>query len=389
MVMENPAAERGAAWRLSLAVSCVGFGQSALLALIPVASERTGLGGTAMGGLAFLGALAFLVAAPLWGGLAGGRPLRRLYALLGGLMLLGHGLFAAALWSEGAAALALLGLSRLAYAAGAAGVMPLAQGALMGRTPEAARPAALGRVGAGLSLGRILGALAMLAGAAALAAPLLLLLASPLLLMAAPNWAAPGCGAPQPRPARGARPLLAVAFGVAFALGQIQIALGLLAQQRFGLSAGEAAALAGWTLALVALAAIATQGLVLPRLAPGLARNLRRGLAILTLGAAVMALSPGPALLMLGGVLAGIGTALATPHIAAWLAARTAPQAQGRAAGWLAGTQVIGQGAGGLAGGAAVALAPAAPFWACAAVTGAVLALSFRLTEDEAGPDSA
>ncbi|MBY0298490.1 MAG: MFS transporter, partial [Methylobacterium sp.] len=132
--MENSAAERGAAWRLSLAVSCVGFGQSALLALIPVASERTGLGGTAMGGLAFLGALAFLVAAPLWGGQAGGRPLRRLYALLGGLMLLGHSLFAAALWSEGAAALALLGLSRLAYAAGAAGVMPLAQGALVGRT---------------------------------------------------------------------------------------------------------------------------------------------------------------------------------------------------------------------------------------------------------------
>ncbi|ACA19390.1 major facilitator superfamily MFS_1 [Methylobacterium sp. 4-46] len=385
--MEDPT-ERGAAWRLALAVSGVGFGQSALLALVPVASERTGLGGAAMGALAFLGALTFLVAAPLWGGLGAGWRLRRLCALLGGLMVLGHGLFAAALLTKGAAALGLLALSRLVHAAGAAGVVPHAQAALVRRTPEAARPAMLGRLGAGFSLGRIAGSLAMLAGAASPAAPVLLLLASPLVLLAAPDWAAPARApdaAGRVRPGRGVAPLLAVAFAVSFALGQVQIALGLLVQQRFGLSAGAAAALAGSTLAAVALAAVATQLVLLPRLGPGLGRNLRRGLAALAGGAAVMAASPWPGLLVVGGALAGAGTALATPHYAAWIAARTAGAAQARAAGWLASAHVAGQGAGALAGGAALALAPAAPFWSCAAVALAALALCLGLSEEPTG----
>ena len=101
----------GAAERLSLAAASVGFGQSAVLALVPVATERTGLDAAAIGGVAFAGAVAFLVCAPLWGHWGTGWRLRRLFAVLAALMTLGHGLFALALAVPNlptAAALALL-----------------------------------------------------------------------------------------------------------------------------------------------------------------------------------------------------------------------------------------------------------------------------------------
>ena len=123
----------------------------------------------------FAGAVAFLVCAPAWGNWGTGWRLRRLFAALAALMALGHGLFALALTVPAlpvAGALVLLVASRIAYGAGAAGVMPHAQAAVLGSVAETARPAALGRLGAGLSAGRILGSLAMGVGVFGTAAPL-------------------------------------------------------------------------------------------------------------------------------------------------------------------------------------------------------------------------
>jgi MFS family permease len=380
----------GAAERLSLAAASVGFGQSAVLALVPVAAERTGLDAAAIGGVAFAGAVAFLVCAPLWGHWGTGWGLRRLFAVLAALMTLGHGLFALALAVPNlptASALALLVISRIAYGAGAAGVMPHAQAAVAGAVAEPARPTALGRLSAGLSVGRILGSLVMSVGILGTAAPLVALAASPLLLLAAPDLA----GGSKAKPARmhshgglrAAGPLMGIGFALTLGLGQIQIVLGLLLQQRFGFDAAAAAGLAGATFALVAVTMILTQLLLVPRLGPNLRRNLGLGLAGFAVGTGLIACAPGAWLAMLGAVLAGAGIALATPHYTAALVARVPVQAQAAAAGWLASVHVLGQGIGALCGGAAFRIAPALPFWTCAALGLALIGAAARLRLDD------
>ncbi|MEL6061903.1 MULTISPECIES: MFS transporter [unclassified Methylobacterium] len=374
-----------AAARLSLAAASVGFGQSAVLALVPVTAARTGLDPAAIGGVALLGSVVFLLCAPAWGHRGGAWRLRGLFGRLAALMGLGHALFGLALVLPGlpaAGALGLLAASRIAYGAGAAGVMPHAQAALVRGLPQALRPAALGRLSAGLAVGRILGSLVMAGGLFGAVAPLLALAASPLLLLAAPDLAG---GA---RPARGsagrdflraAAPLLAIGFALTVGLGQIQLVLGLFLQQRFGLVAEAAAGFAGATFALVAVATILTQLLVVPRLGQDLGRNLGLGLAGFAAGSGLIALAPTPWLAGLGAVLAGACLALATPTYTAALVARVPEEAQAAAAGWLASVHVLGQGIGALSGGAAFRIAPTLPPWFCAALGLALIPVALRL----------
>jgi len=385
MAPDSICASGRAAARLSLAAAAVGFGQSAVLALVPVTAARTGLDPATIGGIALLGSLVFLLCAPAWGHHGGAWRLRRLFGALAALMVLGHGLFGLALVLPGlsaAAALALLAGARIAYGAGAAGVMPHAQAALVRGVPEAMRPAALGRLGAGLSVGRILGSLVTAAGLFGAVAPLLALAASPLLLLAAPDL--PG----GPRSARGgagrnflraAGPFLAIGFALTVGLGQIQIVLGPFLQRRFGLGAEAAAGLAGVTFALIAVAMILMQLLVVPRLGRDLGRNLCLGLAGFAAGSSLIALSQAPWLAVLGAVLAGACIALATPTYTAALVARVPEASQAAAAGWLASAHVLGQGIGALSGGAAFRIAPDLPPWLCAALGLALIPAAARL----------
>lgn len=390
------AAAHGPATRLALAAAAVGFGQSAILTLVPVTAARTGLDPAAIGGVALLGSVVFVVCAPAWGTFGGDWRLRRLFGSLAALMVLGHLLFGLALilpGLSGTGALVLLAAARVAYGAGAAGVMPHAQAALVQAVPEDAQPTALGRLGAGLSMGRILGSLAMAAGMFGALAPLAILVASPLLLLAAPDLAPERTSSSQPvRPGgvlRGALPLLAIAFALTFGLGQIQIVLGLFLQQRFGFAPEAAAGLAGATFALVAVTMILTQLLVVPRLGRDLRRNLCFGLLGFSGGAALIAGAPALEIAMLGTAVAGAGIALATPTYTAALVSRVPEPTQAVAAGWLASVHVLGQGVGALCGGAAFRIAPALPFWTGAAL-GLLLVLgAMRLPGQRGSHDSA
>ncbi|GGC88901.1 MFS transporter [Chelatococcus reniformis] len=380
-------ASQGAVGRLSLIAASVGFGQSALLALVPIVVERTGLGPSAIGAVTLLGAMAFLVAAPLWGHLGARTGLRRLFRQLAALMIAGHALLVAAVFLgplPTLAALALLAVSRVAYSVGAAGVMPHAQAAIVHGTALDRRPAALSRLSAGLGVGRVLGSLAAVAGAAGAGAPFLLMAVSPLLLLGAPDLVRPAAEEGRKRlssVAAAVLPLLAIAFLLTFGLGQIQMVLGLFLQQRFGQSADQAAALAGVTYALVAVAMIAVQILVVPRLAYRPTRNMQLGVASFAAGSAILAAAPSLWLVTVGAVLAGAGIALATPAYTASLAARVPAAQQAGAAGWLASIHVMGQGIGALAGGASFTLWPPLPFVVCVAagcIACLVLALSRR-----------
>lgn len=367
--------------RLSLMAATVGFGQSALLALVPIVSDATGLGAPAIGAIGFLGALAFLVAAPVWGYREGG--LRRRFMLLAWLMAGAQLLFLGVLAAGPmpiAAAFGLLALARVVYSAAAAGVMPHAQAAVVRMSAPEKRPAALARLSAGLGIGRVLGPLVTLPGAAGLMPALAAMVAMPLILLAAPDIAPARQGEQSHRKrdlARAALPLLAIGFALTLGFGQIQMTLGLFLQARFGLDVHEAARWGGITYALVAIGMIAVQIGIVPRLANRLARNLRIGLAAFALGSVGMGFAPSVAMVVLGAVIAGAGIALATPAYTAWLVDRVAPQQQAAAAGWLASLHVLGQGAGALTGGFAFALSPQAPFLLCGGLGIAVmLALS-------------
>lgn len=365
--------------RLSLMAAAVGFGQSALLALVPIVSDATGLGAPAIGAVGFLGALAFLVAAPAWGQREQGlrQRFRLLAWLMAGAQLLFLGVLAAGPLPF-VAAFALLALSRIVYSVAAAGMMPHAQAAVVRTSSPDKRPAALARLSAGLTLGRVLGPLVTLPGAAGLLPALVAMAAMPLVLLAAPDLASARQEGSAPRswaPARAILPLLAIGFALTLGLGQIQMTLGLFLQARFGLDVHAAARWGGITYALVAAGMIAVQIVLVPRLTHEPLRNLRIGLAAFALGSAGAGLAPSMALVMLGAVTAGAGIALATPAYTAWLVGRVAPQRQAAAAGWLASVHVLGQGVGVLTGGLAFALSPPAPFIISAAL-GLVIGLA-------------
>jgi len=363
--------ERDIRW-LSAMAATVGFGQSALLALVPVIAGRTGLDAPAIGAVAFAGALTFLVGAPLWGR----RPqaLRARFRVLAALMIVGQSLFLAALVLPAlpaAAALGLLALSRIIYSAGAAGLMPHAQATVARATAPARRPAALARLSAGLGGGRILGSLATLPGAAGLWPLLVAMALSPLTLLAAPDVRKPepadATGMRLPQLARAVGPLLAIGFALTLGFGQIQMTLGLFLQAQFGMDAHAAARWAGVSYALTAIVMIAVQLHLTPRLSGGAMGVMRFGLALFAFGSGVM-LAPLLPLLVAGALLAGAGVALATPAYTAALVGRVAPGQQASAAGWLASVHVLGQGAGALTGGLMFAMWPGAPFLFCTCI---------------------
>ncbi|CAM5761955.1 hypothetical protein LMIY3S_00311 [Labrys miyagiensis] len=374
--------------RLALIAASSGFGQSALLALVPIVTERTALAAPQIGAVAFLGAVIFLVAAPLWGHHGATWRIRPLFAGLACLMVAGQGLFAGALYvGVPTAALGLLLVSRLLYSVGAAGVLPHAQAAIVQRSTAERRPAALANLSAGLNVGRIAGSLVTLGAGAGVIVPVIMMVVSPLLLLCAPDLPASPASRKEDEASnrrtniRRILPLLAVGFALTFGFGQIQLVLGLFLQRRFGLDAIVAAGLGGATYAAVAIAMIATQILLVPRLGFQLARNMRGGIAGFALGCLAIVLAPVPWLVPVGAVWAGIGVAVATPSYTACLAQRVAARRQAVAAGWLASTHALGQGLGALCGGTLFALSPNLPFVVAVGVAAATCLALLRLDD--------
>ena len=80
--------------RLAIAVSAIGFGQSAFVSLVPLVMERLRLDTFAVGAATAVGAAAFLVGSPLWGRMGERLGHARLLRLLGLAMLAGQAVFA-------------------------------------------------------------------------------------------------------------------------------------------------------------------------------------------------------------------------------------------------------------------------------------------------------
>ncbi|MER9317409.1 MFS transporter [Mesorhizobium sp. M0659] len=373
--------------RLAIAVSAIGFGQSAFVSLVPLVMERLRLDTFAIGAATAVGAAAFLVGSPLWGRMGERLGHARLLRLLGLAMLAGQAVFAILLIAGTGAALgiALLMLSRTVYGFAASGVMPTAQVWASRSVADDRRQAALGLLGAGVSMGRLAGALAATAAVLSPLLPPILFLFSPLLL-----WLARGKGEAGRRADgratdvgrgispfdRRALPCLAMGLCLTLGFGQVQMMLGPMTQQRFGLGATQATTLTGLTLMLVAVVMVLVQGLLMARLRLAERNSVIVGCLMVCVGMTALAVTASHVASAASLVVAAAGIALATPGYTAWLMKRLEPGEQGAAAGWLTSTHVLGQSIGALAGGFAFTLWPFAPLAGCAALALAAAGLA-------------
>ncbi|ESZ47056.1 MFS transporter [Mesorhizobium sp. RSR565B] len=373
--------------RLAIAVSAIGFGQSAFVSLVPLVMERLRLDTFAIGAATAVGAAAFLVGSPLWGRMGERLGHARLLRLLGLAMLAGQAVFAILLIAGMGAALgiALLMLSRTVYGFAASGVMPTAQVWASRSVADDRRQAALGLLGAGVSMGRLAGALAATAAVLSPLLPPILFLLSPLLLWLARGKGEAG-GRTDGRAAdvgrgispfdRRALPCLATGLCLTLGFGQVQMMLGPMTQQRFGLGATQATTLTGLALMLVAVVMVLVQGLLMARLRLTERNSVIVGCLMVCVGMTALAVTASHVASAASLVVAAAGIALATPGYTAWLMMRLERGEQGAAAGWLTSTHVLGQSIGALAGGFAFTLWPFAPVAGCAALALAAAGLA-------------
>ncbi len=377
--------------RLSIAVSTIGFNQTAFIALVPLIATATGLQTGEIGLTAGLGAVAFVVSAPLCGMLGTRIGARRALYWLGLVLLLAQLIFLVLMMTGPlpyVMALGLLVMSRFVYGAASAGIMPIAQAWISGLLPQKERTVALARLSAGLSIGRILGSAAAVTASVTPLLPLMLLVASPLSLLLVPA-ANDTVGKADPRsdsraylsPFDGRMlPFLGLGFLVTMSFGHVQMILGPLLQLRLAIGPVEATAASGITLIVVALAMIATQILVIPRLRLGNRSCVILGTVLLAAGVLLVAATPLAYASLSGLVMGGVGMAIATPNYLGWLTGRMEQGEQGAAAGWLASAHVLGQGAGAISGGYFFTVSAQAPLFASAtlAATAALLAFTMR-----------
>ncbi|MER9207657.1 MFS transporter [Mesorhizobium sp. M0771] len=338
--------------RLAIAVSAIGFGQSAFVSLVPLVMERLKLDTFAVGAATAVGAAAFLVGSPLWGRLGERLGHARLLRLLGLAMLAGQAVFAMLLIAGMGAALglALLVLSRTVYGFAASGVMPTAQVWASRSVADDRRQAALGLLGAGVSMGRLAGALPATAAVLSPLLPPILFLFSPLLLWLAPGKEAGG-GQIDGKAAdagrgispfdRRALPCLAMGLCLTLGFGQVQMMLGPIVQQRFGLDPTQATTVTGLALMLMAVVMVLVQGLVVARLRLAERNSVVVGCLLVCGGMTMLTVTASHVASAAALMVAAAGIALATPGYTAWLMKRLEPGEQGSAAGWLTSTHVL------------------------------------------------
>lgn len=381
--------------RLSIAVSTIGFNQTAFIALVPLIATATGLQTGEIGLTAGLGAVAFVVSAPLCGMLGTRIGARRALYWLGLVLLLAQLIFLVLMMAGPlpyVMALGLLVMSRFVYGAASAGIMPIAQAWISGLLPQKERTVALARLSAGLSIGRILGSAAAVTASVTPLLPLILLVASPLSILLVPT-ANDTVGKADTRSDSRAYlspfdgrllPFLGLGFLVTMSFGHVQMILGPLLQLRLAIGPAEATAASGITLIVVALAMIATQILVIPRLRLNNRSCVILGTVLLAAGVLLVAVTPLAYASLSGLVMGGVGMAIATPNYLGWLTGQMEQGEQGAAAGWLASAHVLGQGAGAISGGYLFTVSAQAPLFASAILAAMAALLAFTMKARDA-----
>jgi DHA1 family tetracycline resistance protein-like MFS transporter len=332
-------------------------GHAYLFVVLPPLGRLMGFTDLQTGALLSLGALALIVAAPVWGIIAEKRGRRA-------VLLIGYAGVAAALGLLGlavhlrlagattlAAAFAMLLTVRVVQSLTGGGLLPAAQAYMADTTSAEGRARGMGQMAAAFGLGSVAGAglvwlfagISLPAGFATIA---VFIAAAGLLCWRAlpePSRRA-GSGLPEMsrvEPHRIWPYLIVTVLGVTtYAL--LQATTGLRLQDMYGLTPEAAAGRAGATLTATALVMVLAQGVLVGRL--GWAPHRLMGVGAVTALAAMIGMAVLPGYLALLGSLCvlGLGLGLLLPGNLAALSLATGPGAQGK----VAGINAVGQGLG-------------------------------------------
>lgn len=370
VVLQGAKAMRRTAVALSLAAVVMGLGQTTLFTFLPLLMHHTGLD-LANLTLAFaIGSGLFLVGAPLWAWLSD-RLGRRLVV---GVALVGFGLshvlllwqvWQGPLW-QGQNATLLAG--RVLYGLTVSGLIPTCQAWLADMTTPDQRLAAISRLSAGLTLGRLLGP--ALAAASIWLHPL-----GPLWLVALAAWPAL-LALPLARsqsttvravektifPWRRLGLWLGFAAAMQLALGQVQYTIGPWLTQRFLLEPSQASAQLGWMLTACAIVVMVLQLGVIPRCKPSRALLLLGSAALVSAGG-LLAFGTGMVAIWLGFLALGIAAAFLVPTYTTLASLAAGPAHQARVAGAVAATHTVGFSLAAALAGGLFGLWPPAPFY--------------------------
>jgi MFS family permease len=343
---------------LMLATIAMGAGMSINFVVVAPLTRKAGLGEVEVAAILTLSTLLYAFMIPQWGRIADrvGRKRVMVFSLI--MMGVTNTAFLFALEAAlagvmtGMALLSTLVFVRLWFGLLTPGLQPASMAAMTDATTPANRAAGLGMLGAGMSIGSILGP----AGAAALApfgalAPLwgtiiFCIIVGILLGFTLPKTVPRDRSMPRPKPLamfdKRVRPHLAFLVAYFICVGMIQQTLGWFIEDRYNLGAlgekaGETAVLyTGIVFACMAVATIAVQFGYISRYKPDPRKLLPIGLGIVVvgyIGADTLMSFP---LLCASFLIVGVGSALAIPSANALGSLSVSREEQGSAAALMA-----------------------------------------------------
>lgn len=355
--MPAPTAPGAGRRRFLLLFACllvIGAGNSMLLAVAPPLVRQLRLPDSSIGWIFSLSALLWVFASPYWGRLSdrvGRKPVAAMglgaYAvsmtLFGVVVMLGL-----AGWVAGAWLFTLLMLARSIFGAFGSASSPAAQAYIADRTTPFERTEQLAALTAAFALGQAFGP----ALCAALAAKLGLVF--PIALVAA--LAAGASFAiwrflPENTPPKSARPksewreavalltdrrisaYLLYGFALSLVAGISVQVFGLFTMDRLDAAGGEGAELTAAGFMVSALALLATQMALLPRIKLSPRGLMAWGAGLSAFGMAIQILAPSLGALLVSQAVQGLGAGLARPGFAGGASVAVRPEEQGAAAG--------------------------------------------------------
>ncbi len=339
---------------LWLCLVVIGAGNSMLLAVAPPLVRELRLGDSSVGWIFSLSALLWVFASPFWGRLSDGIGRKPVIAF-------GLGAYAVSMASFGT--VVMLGLSgamsgftlfislvlaRAIFGAFGSASSPSAQAYIADRTSAFERTAQLAGLSSAFAVGQAFGPglCAYLASKFGSVFPIWLvagfaLLASASILMFLPERTAPH--ATRQRTSfreslglvtdRRLSAYLIYGFALSIVAGVTVQVFGLFTMDRLHVSGAEGTELTSWGFMANALALLATQLVILPRLNLGPRALMIWGSALLGAGVALQIASPNLATLMASQALQGLGGGLARPGFTGGASVAVEPHEQGAAAG--------------------------------------------------------
>lgn len=347
------AADRRLAFSVAFAaLFVVGFGNSMLLAVLPPIARAIHLPDASVGAVFSISALLWVAASPFWGRLSdriGRKPvmaagLWAYVASMGGFALVTAGGLAG--MYGGLVTFIGMALTRAIFGAVGSATSPAAQAYIADLSPPSRRLQELAALTSAFALGSAIGpaVCAWLAGRFGFLSPLILtpclaILAGIALLLYLPHV--------PPMPTGGARPAaswrlawdkrlrayLVFGTGVSLVTGISVQTFAFFTIDRLGVSGETGVKLAGAGFSANALALLATQLLILPRLRVGARTLMVLGAIGAAIGVLVQISAGGVAQLVAAQVLQGLGFGLARPGFTSGASLAVRPEEQGAAAG--------------------------------------------------------